>query len=115
MTGIGYAIIKINGFPSNQVRAAEALSKLVSDLKENLILNDFSTINETTTRRIDDLEAQQGQQVKRMEDMYKLGTAPSSAGGVGGAMEPMEVTLEPRTSWSKQNVMIAIYMPAPCC
>ena len=79
------------------MRAAEALSKLVSDLKENLILNDFSTINETTTRRIADLEAQQGQQVKRMEDMYKLGTAPSS-GGVGGAMEPMEVTLEPRTS-----------------
>jgi hypothetical protein len=68
-------------------------------LKENLILNDFSTINETTTRRIAELEVQQGQQVKRMEDMYKLGTAPSSsAGGVGGAMEPMDVTLEPRTS-----------------
>ena len=61
-------------------------------------MNDFSTINETTTRRIAELEEHKGQQVKRMEDMYKLGTAPSSTGGVGGAMEPMEVTLEPRTS-----------------
>lgn len=76
------------------MRAAEALSKLVSDLKENLILNDFSTINETTTRRIAELETLQAQQVQRMEDMYKL--APSV--GMGGAMEPMEVTLEPRTS-----------------
>ena len=79
------------------MRAAEALSKLVSDLKENLILNDFSTINETTTRRIAELETLQDQQVKRMEDMYKLGTTPSS-GVVSRAMEPMEVTLEPRTS-----------------
>ena len=63
-----------------------------------MILNDFSTINETTTRRIAELEEHKGQQVKQMEDMYKLGTAPSSTGGVGGAMEPMEVTLEPRTS-----------------
>ena len=67
-------------------------------MKENLILNDFSTINETTTRRIAELETLQRQQVKQMEDLYKLGTAPSSSGGVGGAMEPMEVTLEPRTS-----------------
>ena len=74
------------------MRAAEALSKLVSDLKENLILNDFSTINETTTRRIAQLEVLQTQQVQRMEDMYK-GTAPSIA--VGGAMD---MTLEPRTS-----------------
>ena len=76
------------------MRASEALSKLVSDLKENLILNDFSTINETTTRRIAELETLQAQQVQRMEDMYKL--APNV--GMGGAMEPMEVTLEPRTS-----------------
>ena len=78
------------------MRAAKALSKLVSDLKENLILNDFSTINETTTRKIAELETLQAQQVQRMEEMYKLGTAPS--GAMGGAMEPMEVTLEPRTS-----------------
>ena len=78
------------------MHAAEALSKLVSNLKENLILNDFSTISETTTRRIAELETLQGQQVKQMEDMYKLGIAPSF-GGVGRAMEPMEVTLEPRT------------------
>ena len=72
-----------------QVRAAEALSKLVSDLKENLILNDFSTINETTTRRIAELESLQTQQVQRMEDMYK-GTVPSV--GVGGALEAMDMS-----------------------
>lgn len=41
---------------ANIVRAAEALSRLVSDLKENLILNDFSTVNEITSQRVHELE-----------------------------------------------------------
>lgn len=74
------------------MRSAEALSKLVSDLKENLILNDFSTINETTSRRIDELGTLQARQIQRMENMYK-GTIPSM--GVGGTAD---VTFEPRTT-----------------
>lgn len=81
-----------------QVRAAEALSKLVSDLKENLILNDFSTINETTTKRIAELEVLQRKEVQQMEALYS-GTGKAAAAGVGGAsMESMDITLEPRTT-----------------
>lgn len=40
------------------MRAAEALFRLVSELKEYLILNDFSSINETITKKVVDLKNQ---------------------------------------------------------
>lgn len=55
---------------ANIVRAAEALSKLVSDLKENLILNDFSTINEITSQRMEELERLSGEQKKELTELY---------------------------------------------
>ena len=53
-----------------QVRAAEGLSKLVSDLKENMILNDFSTINQTTTSRISELEQLKSQKEAEITQLY---------------------------------------------
>ena len=50
-------------------------------MKENLILNDFSTINETTTKRVAELEALQRQQVQQLEAVYVGGASI----GVGGA------------------------------
>ena len=44
-----------------QVRAAESLSQLVAELKEYLILNDFSTINDTTSARANELREAQKQ------------------------------------------------------
>lgn len=55
---------------ANIVRAAEALSKLISDLKESLILNDFSSINEITTQRTEELQKLSAQQKKELMDMY---------------------------------------------
>ena len=54
----------------NIVRAAESLSKLVSDLKETLILNDLSSINEVITRRTDKLKKLQAQQQKELAALY---------------------------------------------
>lgn len=61
-------------YPPLQVRAAEALSKLVSELKEYVILNDFSTINTTITRRSEELQRRQQQameEAQRQYDTYK--------------------------------------------
>lgn len=55
---------------ANIVRAAEALSKLVSDIKESLILNDFSTINEVTSQRIEELQQQTSQQQRELVEVY---------------------------------------------
>ncbi len=55
---------------ANIVRAAEALSKLVSDLKENLILNDFSTINEITSQRMEELERLTDKERKELTELY---------------------------------------------
>ena len=52
------------------MRAAEGLSKLVSDLKENMILNDFSTINETTSHRIAELERQRKMKEEELKVLY---------------------------------------------
>ena len=73
----------------------------MSDLKENLILNDFSTINETTTKRIAELEALQRQQVQQLEAVYVGGTSTGVGGastGMGGAMESMDITIGTRTT-----------------
>ena len=81
-----------------QVRAAEALSKLVSDLKENLILNDFSTINETTTKRIAELEALQKQQVQQLEAVYVGGATTGMGGASTHVSGAMDMTLGTRTT-----------------
>ena len=55
---------------ANIVRAAEGLSKLVSDLKESLILNDFSSINELASSRTEELQKLLTQQKKDLSDLY---------------------------------------------
>lgn len=55
---------------ANIVRAAEALSKLVSDIKESLILNDFSSINEIYTKRTEEVQKLLSQQQKTLADLY---------------------------------------------
>ena len=55
---------------ANIVRAAESLSKLVSDLKETLILNDLSSINEVTTRRTEELQQLLTQQQEKLQALY---------------------------------------------
>ena len=68
------------------MRAAEALSKLVSELKEYLILNDFSTINEATTRRITELQRRQKQSEAELQALYSAVAAGTQTGGAGGGM-----------------------------
>ena len=55
---------------ANIVRAAESLSKLVSDLKENLILNDFSSINEIISQRTNELNKSLALQRKELLELY---------------------------------------------
>ncbi len=55
---------------ANIVRAAASLSKLVSDLKETLILNDLSSINEVTTRKTEELQQLLSQQQKELDSLY---------------------------------------------
>ena len=55
---------------ANIVRAAEALSKLVSDIKESLILNDFSTINDITAQRVEELEKLTAEQRRELVELY---------------------------------------------
>ena len=55
---------------ANIVRAAEALSKLASDLKEILILNDFSSINGITTSRMEVLQNPTTEQGKELMELY---------------------------------------------
>lgn len=55
---------------ANIVRAAEALSKLASDLKEVLILNDFSFINEITTQRTEELQSLTAEQNRQLMELY---------------------------------------------
>ncbi len=70
---------------ANIVRAAVALSKLVSDLKENLILNDFSSINEITSRITAHLQKLVAIQNKELLDVY-------SSLGNSGTGEPATPT-----------------------
>ena len=65
-----------------QVRAAEALSKLVSELKESLILNDFSSINEVTTQRTAELRQLQRQQQQLLKTMYTTASGGTGKTGV---------------------------------
>ena len=65
-----------------QVRAAENLSKLVSDLKEFLILNDFSSVNDSCTQHISELAAAQAKNRAELEALYSQ--AAALAAGVAG-------------------------------
>ena len=57
----------------------------MSDLKEYLILNDFSTVNESCTQHISELAAAQRQSRAELEALYsQTAAAASGAGGAGG-------------------------------
>lgn len=95
-----YLFYSSNILPS-QVRAAESLSKLVSDLKEFLILNDFSTINETCTQHVSELAELQRQNRAELEALY--GQAAWGGGGRGAAAGTLSQDLlgsQQRTSTS---------------
>ncbi|XP_065918430.1 mediator of RNA polymerase II transcription subunit 22-like [Dysidea avara] len=55
---------------SNIVRAVEALSKLTSDVKENMILNDFSFINKCIEQRSSELEKLKADQLAELEQLH---------------------------------------------
>ena len=55
----------------SQVRAAEVLFKLVSELKEYLILNDFTAINQTVTQRSSELQRLQAQIEEDLQRQYR--------------------------------------------
>ena len=54
-----------------QVRAAESLSKLVTDIQEFLILNDFSSINESIVHQTGELEALLRERKKEVTELYQ--------------------------------------------
>ena len=60
-----------------QVHTSEGLSKLVSDLKEYLILNDFSTVNDSCSQHISELAAAQAQNQTELEALYSHGCTAS--------------------------------------
>lgn len=53
-----------------QVRAVEALSKLTSDVKENMILNDFSFINKCIEQRTAELDKLKKEQLDELEMLH---------------------------------------------
>ncbi|XP_003387061.1 PREDICTED: mediator of RNA polymerase II transcription subunit 22-like [Amphimedon queenslandica] len=55
---------------ANIVRAAESLSRLVSELKEYLILHDFSAINDSLTKRATELEQHQKTLLQDSERLF---------------------------------------------
>ena len=48
----------------------EALSKLTSDVKENMILNDFSFINKCIEQRSSELEKLKADQLAELEQLH---------------------------------------------
>lgn len=96
-----YLFHSSNILPS-QVRAAESLSKLVSDLKEFLILNDFSTINETCTQHMSELAELQRHNRAELEALHSQ-AAWGGGGGRGAAAGTLSQDLlgsQQRTSTS---------------
>ena len=53
------------------MRAAESLSKLVTDIQEFLILNDFSSINESIVHQASELDALLHERKKEVKDLYQ--------------------------------------------
>ena len=56
---------------SLQVKAAESLSELVAELKEYLILNDFSTINDSINQRAQELKEEQKKLKDETEQLFE--------------------------------------------
>ena len=83
------------------MRAAESLSKLVSDLKELLILNDFSAVNDSCTQHISDLTAAQAQNRAELEALY--GQAAALAAGVAGKNVNSAVAQPPQSQELPQS------------
>jgi mediator of RNA polymerase II transcription subunit 22 len=54
---------------SNMVRAGESLMKLVSDLKQYLILNDFPSVNEAITQNSNMFKDMQGNCDRKLTEM----------------------------------------------
>jgi len=54
---------------SNMVRAGESLIKLVSDLKQYLILNDFPSVNEAITQNSNVFKEMQGSCDRKLTEM----------------------------------------------
>ena len=75
------AFVRFSPRGSLQVRAAESLAKLVSDLKELLILNDFSTVNDSCTQHISELAAAQAQNRAELETLYSQAAALAAVAG----------------------------------
>ena len=84
---------------SSQVRAAESLSKLVSDLKEFLILNDFSTINDSCTQHMSELAELQRQNRTELEALYSQ-TAWGGGRGAAASLSQDLLGSQQRTSSS---------------
>jgi mediator of RNA polymerase II transcription subunit 22 len=53
------------------VRAAESLSHLVAELKEYLILNDFSSINESVSQRTSELDTNQKEILQEIQTLFE--------------------------------------------
>ncbi len=53
------------------MKAAESLSELVAELKEYLILNDFSTINDSIHERAKELKEAQKQLKNETEQLFE--------------------------------------------
>lgn len=53
------------------MRAAESLSKLVTDIQEFLILNDFSSINESIVQQTGKLEGLLHERKKDVAELYQ--------------------------------------------
>ena len=90
-----------------QVRAAESLSKLVSDLKEYLILNDFSTVNDSCTQHISELAAAQAQNQTELEALYSQAAAVATAGTGNSAMtaQPQDLSgLQPQPTQPQRTL-----------
>ena len=81
-----------------QVHTSEGLSKLVSDLKEYLILNEFSTVNDSCTQHISELAAAQAQNQTEVEALYSQAAAVATAGTVNSAMTAQPQDLTPATA-----------------
>ena len=54
---------------ANMVRAAESLLKLVSDIKQYLILNDFPSVNEAIAHNSNVFRSMQQESDKKLQDL----------------------------------------------
>ncbi|KAB5522508.1 hypothetical protein PHYPO_G00160290 [Pangasianodon hypophthalmus] len=101
---------------ANIVRAGESLMKLVSDLKQFLILNDFPSVNEAISLRNQQLRALQEECDKKLislrdeiaVDLYELEEEyySSSCGQWDGVELPLCEAFRQRDSWGSPNMAL---------